>query len=183
MANLVYITNTSLDGYVEDESGAYDWTDPSEIFDVITNLVRPIRTYLYGRRLYATMSYWSAPLEAYPPVQREFARIWQETEKVVFSTTLTNAAALNTRVERSFDVEAVARLKRESAHDIGIGGAELAGVALTAQLVDECHLFVHPIIVGAGKPAFPRRLRYRLKLLSTASFKSGVIHLRYKLSG
>src|SRR5215471_8789291 len=147
MAKLIYITNTSLDGYVEDETGAFDWVNPDQVFDFITELLRPIGTYLYGRRLYQTMAYWDAPVEGYPPEHRDFAQVWQKAEKIVFSRTLTAATTRNTRVEREFDREAVRKLKRESEHDIIIGGAELASVALEADLVDECHLFLHPLIV------------------------------------
>jgi dihydrofolate reductase len=126
MSKLIYITNTSLDGYIEDETGSFDWGNADQVHDFITELVRPIDTHLYGRRLYETMAYWGAPVESYPSDQRAFAEVWQKTEKIVFSRTLTNTTTGNTRVERDFDVEAVRKLKRESAHDIFIGGAELA---------------------------------------------------------
>jgi dihydrofolate reductase len=181
MSKLIYITNTSLDGYVEDETGAFDWVDPDQVFEFITELVRPIGTYLYGRRLYETMAYWEAPVESSSPERREFARIWQKAEKIVFSRTLTGATTRNTRLERNFDVEVIRKLKRESEHDINIGGAELAGVALEADLVDECHVFVNPVIVGGGKPAFRAALRRNLELLETRRFDTGVIHLRYRV--
>ena len=181
MPKLIYITNTSLDGYVEDESGAFDWVNPDQVHAFITELLRPIGTYLYGRRLYETMAYWDAPVEGYPPEHRDFARIWQTAEKIVFSRTLTGATTRNTRVERDFDLEAIRKLKRESEHDINIGGAELAGLALEGDLVDECHLFVNPVIVGGGKPAFRVALRRNLELLETRRFDTGVIHLRYRI--
>jgi dihydrofolate reductase len=183
MSKLIYITNTSLDGYVEDETGAFDWVNPDQVFEFITELLRPMRTYLYGRRLYETMAYWDAPLEEYLPEHREFARVWQKAEKIVFSRTLTGVTARNTRVEREFDVEAIRKLKRESEHDIDIGGAELAGLALEADLVDECWLFLNPVIVGAGKPAFRPGLRRTFELLETRRFDTGVIHLRYRVRG
>lgn len=183
MSKLIYITNTSLDGYVEDETGSFDWVNPDQVFGFITELLRPIGTYLYGRRLYETMAYWEAPVEGYPPEHRDFAREWQKTEKIIFSRTLTGATTRNTHVERDFDVEAIRKLKRESAHDIGIGGAELAGLALEADLVDECHLFLNPVIVGGGKPAFRSALRRNLELLETRSFDTGVIHVRYRIRG
>jgi dihydrofolate reductase len=183
MSTLIYITNTSLDGYVEDATGAFDWVNPDQVFEFITELLRPIGTYLYGRRLYETMAYWGAPVEGYPPEHREFARIWQKAEKIVFSRTLTGATTRNTHIERDFDLEAIRKLKRESEHDIGIGGAELAGLALEADLLDECHLFLNPVIVGGGKPAFPDALRRNLELLETRCFATGVIHLRYRLRG
>ena len=181
MSKLIYITNTSLDGYIEDETGAFDWLNSDQVFDFITELIRPIGTYLYGRRLYQTMAYWDAPVEGYPPERREFARVWQKAEKVVFSRALTAATVRNARVERDFDPEAIRKLKRESPHDITIGGAELAGLALQADLVDECHLFINPMIVGGGKPAFRAALRRNLELLETRRFSTGVIHVRYRV--
>ncbi len=181
MSKLIYINNMSLDGYVEDENGAFDWIISQQVHEFITELVRPMGTYLYGRRLYETMAYWDAPLDSYPPEQRNFAEVWQKAEKIVFSRTLTGATTRNTRVEREFNVEAIRKLKQESEHDIHIGGAELAGFALAADLVDECHLFLNPVIVGGGKPAFRRALRRNLELLETRRFDSGVIHLRYRM--
>ena len=183
MSKLVYITNTSLDGYVEDETGAFDWGNPDQIHAFITELLRPFGTYLYGRRLYETMAYWEAPAEDCPLDHREFARVWQKAEKIVFSRTLTSATTRSTRIEREFDLEAVRRLKRESEHDINIGGAELAGFALEADLVDECHVFLHPVVVGGGKPAFRASLRRNLELLETRRFSTGVVHLRYRVRG
>jgi dihydrofolate reductase len=179
MSKLIYITNTSLDGYVEDETGAIDWVNPDQVHAFITELLRPIGTYLYGRRLYETMAYFGAPVETYPPERVDFARVWQKADKIVFSRTLTDATTGNTRVERDFDLEAIRKLKWESEHDISIGGAELAGLALEADLVDECHLFLNPVIVGGGKPAFRAGLRRGLELLETRRFSTGAIHLRY----
>jgi dihydrofolate reductase len=181
MSKLIYITNTSLDGYVEDETGAFDWVNPDQVFEFITDLLRPIGTYLYGRRLYETMAYWESPVEGSSPEHLEFARVWQKAEKIVFSRTLTGAMPRNTRVERDFDLEAIRKLKWESEHDINIGGAELAGLALEADLVDECHLFLNPVIVGSGKPAFRPPLRRNLELLETRRFDSGVIHAHYRI--
>ena len=183
MSKLIYITNTSLDGYIEDEAGAFDWGNPGPVHAFIAELVRPMETYLYGRRLYETMAYWDAPVEGYPSEYRDFARIWQKTEKVVFSRTLTATSTSNTRVERDFDLEAIRNLKRESEHDIGVGGAELAGLALEAGLVDECHLFLHPVILGGGKPAFRAGVRRNLELLETRRFDTGVIHVHYRVRG
>jgi len=182
MSKLIYITNTSLDGYVEDETGAFDWVNPEQVHAFITDLLRPIGTYLYGRRLYETMAYWEAPVEGAPPEHLDFAQVWQKAEKIVFSRTLPGATTRNTRVERDFDAEAVRKLKRESEHDIGIGGTELAGLALQADLVDECHLFLNPVIVGRGKPAF-RTASRNLELLETRRFSTGVIHVHYHVRG
>jgi dihydrofolate reductase len=181
MSKLIYITNTSLDGYVEDETGAFDWVNPDQVHAFITELLRPMGIYLYGRRLYETMAYWDGPVEGYPPERRDFARVWQKADKIVFSRTLAGPTTRNTRVEREFDLEAIRKLKRESEHDIDIGGAELAGLALDADLVDECHLFVNPVVVGGGKPAFPTAVRRDLELLETRRFSTGVVHARYRV--
>jgi dihydrofolate reductase len=181
MSNLIYITNASLDGYIEDETGAFDWVSSDLVHAYITELLRPFGTYLYGRRLYDTMAYWEAPVEGYRPEHRDFARIWQKGEKIVFSRTLTGATTRNTRVERDFDLAAVRKLKGESEHDISIGGAELAGVALEADLVDECHLFVNPVIVGGGKRAFRAGVRRNLELVETRRVSPEVIHLHYRV--
>jgi dihydrofolate reductase len=183
MSKLIYITNTSLDGCIEDETGAFDWINPDQVHAFITDLLRPIGTYLYGRRLYQTMAYWDAPVEGYPPEHRDFAQVWQKAGKIVFSRTLTSATTRNTRVEEHFDVDAIRKLKRESQHDITIGGAEAAGLPLEANLVDECQLFLHPVIVGGGKPAFRPSLRRNLELLETRRFDTGAIQLHYRVRG
>ena len=182
MSKLMYVTNTSLDGYVEDQTGAFDWGNSDQVFEFITELMRPVGTHLLGRRLYETMAYWDAPeIEGYPPEHRDFARVWQKAQKIVFSRTLAGTATRGTRFERNFDPEVIRRLKVESGHDIYIGGAELAGLAIEADLVDECHLFLNPVIVGDGKPAFPATLRRNLELLETRSFSTGVIHVHYRI--
>ena len=183
MSKFIYITNTSLDGYVEDETGGFDWINPDQVHDLVTELLQPIGTFLYGRRLYETMAYFGAALEGYPPEHVDFARMWQKAEKIVFSRTLTGVTTPNTRVERSFDLEAIRRLKGESEHDISIGGAELAGLALEADLLDECHLFINPVIVGGGKPAFRAALRRSLELLETCGLRTGVVRVHYRIRG
>ena len=182
MSKLVYITNMSLDGYIEDKNGAIDWGNPDQIHAFITELVRPIGTHLYGRRLYETMAYWDGPLESLPDEHRDFGRVWQTAEKIVFSRTLSTPTTRNTRIEREFGSEAIQKLKRESSRDIMIGGAELAGLAFEADLVDECHLFVHPVILGGGKPAFRSTLEPSLELLETRRFRTGVAYLRYRVA-
>ena len=180
MSKLVYITNTSLDGYVEDANGAIDWSNPEQIFDFITGLLQPFGTYLCGRRMYETMAYWDVPdLDGYPPEQREFTRVWQKAQKIVFSKTLAQTPVGYARVERDFDRDTIEKLKRESTQDITVGGATLAGLALEAGLVDECHLFVHPVVLGGGKPAFAAGLRRNLQLLETRRFDTGVVYLHY----
>jgi dihydrofolate reductase len=180
MGKLIYITNASLDAYIEDAAGAFDFGNPDQVFDFITELMRPVGTHLLGRRLYETMAHWDGPVEGYPPEQREFARVWQNAEQIVFSRTLTDAPKRSGRVEREFDPEAIRKLKREAPHDLFIGGAELAGLALASGLIDECHLFLHPLIVGGGKPAFRTALRQNLELMDKRSFRSGAIHLHYR---
>jgi dihydrofolate reductase len=181
MSKLIYIASTSLDGFIEDDAGGFGWIVSDGVHEFITELVRPIGTYLYGRRLYETMAYWDTmQIGEYPPEHRDFARVWQKAEKIVFSQTLTGLAIRNARIEREFEPETIRKLKRETEHDINIGGAELAGRAIEADLLDECHLFINPAIVGAGKPAF-RALRRDLELLETRRFSSGVIHAHYRV--
>jgi dihydrofolate reductase len=182
MAKVHYITNMSLDGYIEDDAGDFSWINPEQVFDFITDLLRPVGTYLYGRRLLETMAGWDSPVDDFPLERREFARVWQQHQKIVFSRTLTGAPTQNTRVEQNFDAEAMRKLKRDSKHDLGIGGAELAARALEAGLIDECHLFVNPVIVGAGKPALRTGSQRNLDLLETRRFDTGVVYLRYAVS-
>ncbi|WP_042426191.1 dihydrofolate reductase family protein [Streptacidiphilus anmyonensis] len=182
MARLIYSAIASLDGYVEDEKGEFGWAAPDEeVHAAVNDLERPIGTYLYGRRMYETMASWeTAGLGADDPaVAREFAELWRAAEKVVYSRTLGTVATARTRIERDFDPAAVRRMKEESPHDLTIGGAELAGRALAAGLVDEVQLFLHPVSVGGGKPALPRGVRLRLELLAERPFHGGVFHLRY----
>lgn len=181
MGKLIHITSASLDGYVEDADGSLAFANPVGVFEFITDLIRPMETYLYGRRVHETMAYWDAPLESYPPEQRDFAQVWQKAQKIVFSRTMTQVATRNTRIERNFDPEPIRTLKRESAHDIDIGGAELAGVALQAGLLDELHLFVNPVILGGGKPAFPPGVCRNFELLETRRFDTGVVQLHYRI--
>jgi dihydrofolate reductase len=180
MAKLIYGTNTSLDGYIEDADGRFDWSEPVEEEHVFINeLFRPVATHLYGRRLYEVMSVWESPDPAWPEYMQPFAEIWQTADKVVFSRTLESASTAKTRIERSFDPEVIRRLKSTSAADLLIGGAELAGHAIRAGLVDEYHLFVAPVILGGGKPWLPADVRLDLELLDERRFSSGVVYLRY----
>ena len=185
MAKLVYAAITSLDGYVEDEEGSFDWSAPDEELHAFVNeLERPIGTYLYGRRMYETMVFWETagtePDE--PPVFRDYAEIWRAGEKVVYSRTLQTVSSAKTRIEREFDRDAVRQLKQSSEADIAIGGAELAGHAFGAGLVDECHLFLCPIVVGGGKRALPDNVRAQLELLEERRFGNGVVHVHYRVS-
>lgn len=186
MARLVYSFIASLDGYVEDAGGSFDWAAPGEDAHAFVNeLTAPLGTYLYGRRMYETMAVWETEpaLAEGSPVTAEFAAIWQAAEKVVYSGTLTEAATRRTRIEPRFDAEAVRALKRAAGSDLGIGGAELAAQALAAGLVDECQAFVAPVAVGGGKRALPDGLRLDLELTDQRRFESGMVHLRYDVRG
>jgi dihydrofolate reductase len=183
MANLIYSPIASLDEYVADENGNFEWAAPDEeVHAFVNDLERKIGTYLYGRRLYEVMLYWeNPPAEGDVPfVERDYTRIWQAAEKIVFSRTLTKASTAKTRIEKTFDPAAIRRLKEQSPRDISIGGAELAGQAIKAGLVDEIHLFLHPIVVGGGRRALPDGARVRLELLDQRRFASGVVHLHYR---
>ncbi|PKO13750.1 MAG: deaminase [Chloroflexi bacterium HGW-Chloroflexi-10] len=183
MAKLIYVANTSLNGYTEDKDGKFDWTDPSEeYFRFITNLVRAMRTHLLGRRMYESMMVWETDpnLAADSPLTQDFAQIWQAAEKIVYSKTLAAAATRNTQIERNFNPEAIKQLKKTVQHDILIGGPELAAHAFQSGLIDECHLFIIPIIVGGGKSALPDNLRLELELLEERRFGNGVVYLRYR---
>jgi dihydrofolate reductase len=180
MAKLIYATNTSLDGYIEDADGSFDWSEPvEEEHAFINNLLRPVGTHLYGRRLYDVMSVWESPDPGWPQYMQEFATFWQAADKVVYSTTLQSATTARTRIERSFDAEAVRRLKATASADMIVGGAELAGHAIREGLVDEYQVFVAPIILGGGKPWLPADIRLNLQLLEHQRFSNGVVYLRY----
>ena len=185
MGKLIYSAIASLDGYVEDREGKFDWARPDEeVHAFVNDLERPIGTYLYGRRMYETMVFWENPPTETdePAVFRDYAGIWRAAEKIVYSRTLRTASSARTRIEREFDPEAVRRLKQSSGADISVGGAELAGRALGKGLVDECHLFLCPIVVGGGKRALPDNVRARLELLDERRFRNGVVHLHYRLT-
>ncbi len=185
MANLVYSAVTSIDGYVADEDGKFDWAAPDdEVHAFINDHERSIGTYLYGRRLYQVMLYWeSLDTVGQSEVSRDFAEIWRAADKVVFSTTLAKVASARTRLERRFDPAAVRRMKAESSSDISIGGPSLAATAIRADVVDEVHLFVTPVAVGGGTPAMPPHARWRLELVDQRRFGNGVVHLHYRSAG
>jgi len=182
MARLIYSAIASLDGYVEDERGNFDWAAPDEeVHAFVNDLERPIGTYLYGRRMYETMAVWET-MQDDAPEMRDFAELWRAAEKVVYSTTLTEVTTSRTRRERAFEPDSVRALKADAASDITIGGPGLAGHALAAGLVDECHLFLHPVSVGGGTPALPVGVRVKFELLSERRFTSGAVHLRYRVT-
>ena len=183
MANLIYVANTSLDGYTEDKDGKFDWTEPSdEVFRFITNIVRATRTHLYGRRMYETMLVWETDpnLAAQSPLMRDFAQVWQAADKIVYSRTLKTISTRKTQLEQTFDPEVIRQLKAASEHDLLIGGPELAAHAFRAGLIDECHLFIAPILVGGGKSALPDNVRLKLELLAERRFRNGTVFLRYR---
>ena len=185
MARLHYLTLCSLDGYIEDEDGGFGWAEPSEeVHAFVNDLVRPVGTHLYGRRMYETMAAWETDpslAAARDGVFGDFARLWQGADKVVYSTTLAgDPPTRRTRVERAFEAETVRAMKASATADLMIGGAALAGEALRAGLVDECHLFLVPVSVGGGKPALPRRARVDVELLDHRRFANGTVYLRYR---
>jgi dihydrofolate reductase len=182
MAKLIYSAIMSLDGYIEDEGGLFDWAAPDEeVHAFVNDLERPIGAYLYGRRMYEVMSVWEHP-EAFAdeaPVAQDFATIWQAADKIVYSRTLTAVASARTRIERAFDPVAIRGMKEQAQRDLSVGGPGLGAQALRASLVDECQFFLTPILVGGGKPALPSQMRVKLDLLDERRFSSGVVYLRY----
>ena len=185
MSELIYIANVSLDGYIEDAHGNFDFTTPSdEYFEFITDLMRSAGTYLYGRRLYEAMAVWETDptLAAQSELRSEFARAWQAANKVVYSTTLNEVSTAKTQLERDFAPDAVRALKASAAADLTVGGANLAAHAFRAGLVDECHLFICPVFVGAGKAALPLDMSADLELLDERRFGSGTVYVRYRVA-
>jgi dihydrofolate reductase len=182
MAKLIYSAITSLDGYIEDEDGKFDWAEPDEeVHTFVNDLHRPVGTYLLGRRMYEVLVYWETiDVADQPPYIRDFAEIWQAADKTVYSKTLPEVSSARTRIERDFDPVAVRRMKAAAGRDLTVGGPGLAAHALKAGLVDEVHLFVSPVVVGGGKQALPDKVRIGLELLDERRFGNGVVHLRYR---
>ena len=183
MAKLLYSAIASLDGYVADEEGTFDWAMPSEELHAFVNdLERPIGTYLYGRRMYEVMSFWADPpdLASEPRVMRDYASIWQAADKVVYSGSLDAVSTSRTRLERAFEPDAIRAMKADATRDLSIGGPTLAAHAFRAGLVDECHLFLTSVIVGGGTRALPDHVRLGLELLDERRFADGVVHLHYR---
>jgi len=183
MAKLIYSGITSLDGYVADEDGNFDWSVPDEeVHTFVNDLERPVGTYLYGRRMYEVMVAWETvhTLADQPPFVQDFAGIWRAADKIVYSKTLQTVSSARTRIERDFDPEAVRQMKASAGRDITVGGPDLAAQALKAGLVDECHLLVTPIVVGGGKQFLPDDVRLKLELLDERRFGNGVVHLHYR---
>ncbi len=185
MGTLIHAANISLDGFLEDDAGAFDWSVPDEEVHAFWNEhERGIGTSLYGRRMYETMRVWADDdwLADEPAVVREYADIWRDTDKIVYSSTLTEVSTERTRIERRFDPEAVRGLKETSERDLSIGGIGIATEAFRHGLVDECVLLVCPVLVGGGKPALPRGVRADLELLDHRRFGNGVVGLRYAVT-
>jgi dihydrofolate reductase len=183
MAKLIYSMLASLDGYVEDPSGKFEWAAPdAEVHAFANELERTVGTHLYGRRMYETMRFWEDPpeLAEQPQHIREYAAIWQAADKVVYSRTLREVSSARTRIEREFDADAVRRLKAEAASDVSVGGPGLAGEAIAAGLVDEYHLLFVPVLVGGGKRALPDDVRADLELADERRFGNGTVYLRYR---
>ena len=182
MARLIYSAIASFDGYIEDASGDFTWAAPDdEVHAFVNDRERDIGTYLYGRRMYDTMRFWeTASTDAsQAEVSRDYAKIWRSADKIVFSTTLRQVTTERTRLEPLFDAERIRQLKADSERDLSIGGPDLAGQAIAAGLVDEVSLFLHPIAVGAGKPALPVASPFRVDLQEERRFRSGVVYVRY----
>lgn len=185
MGKLIYTAITSLDGYTADPSGNFDWSAPDdEVHTFVNDLERPIGTYLMGRRLYDVMVAWETMHlndDDQPAVMRDYTAIWQAAEKVVYSGTLTEPASRRTRIERTFDVDAVRALKESSSANISIGGPTLAAQALAAGLVDELQLFISPVVVGGGLRFLPDDLQLTLELHDDYQFRNGVAYLAYRI--
>lgn len=185
MAKLIYVSNVSLDGYIEDEHGNFDWTAPNDaVFAFVTDLVRSVGTHLYGRRMYDTMAVWETDpaLAAQSELMGEFANVWQAAEKVIYSTTLDAVPTAKTKLERNFDPDSVRAMKTSATSDLMVGGPNLAAHAFKAGLVDECHLFIVPVLVGGGKPSLPIGTRTELELLDERRFGNGVVYLRHRVA-
>jgi dihydrofolate reductase len=185
VAKLIYLTLASLDEYIEDEGGKFDWAEPTEdVHTFVNDLLRPVGTHLYGRRMYETMVYWESPpnLADQPSYVQDFARIWQQADKIAYSRSLPAVSSAKTRLEREFDPEAIRQMKATQGSDLSVGGAELAAQAIEAGLVDEYHLFLVPVIVGGGKRAFPDSgVRVNLELLDERRFRDGTAYIHYRM--
>ena len=183
MANLIYSAIASLDGYVADKGGGFEWAQPDEeVHAFINELERPVVTYLYGRKMYETMLYWESAQSAieHTPVLREFALIWKAADKIVFSRALKSVSSRKTRIESKFDPARIRQLKERTGGDMAIGGASLASTAIRVGLVDEWHLFIVPVIVGGGRRALPDGFDQKLELLEERRFGNGTVFLRYR---
>jgi dihydrofolate reductase len=189
MGKLIYLITTTLDGYVADESGNFDFTMPSEeVHAFINDTVRSTGTFLFGRKMYETMKVWdqiptegtSGPMDGPSPAMNDFAKIWRAASKIVYSTSLSEVTTADTTLERSFDPSAIQKLVTESDKDFGIGGPHLAAQAIKAGIVDEYHQFVAPVIIGGGNFWLPKGVKTKLKLVDMRKFKNGTVYLQYR---
>ena len=183
MGRLVYLGIMSLDGYVVDADGRFDWSTPDEeVHAFVNDLERSVGTYLYGRRLYDVMSAWEDPalVDGEPEVMQDYAQIWRGADKIVYSTTLTEPRTARTRIERTFDPDAVRELVAAADQDVAIGGPTLAAGAVRAGLVDEYQMLLSPVVVGGGTRYLPDDVRLDLELLDERRFAGGVVYLRYR---
>jgi dihydrofolate reductase len=186
MAKLIFAAITSLDGYVADADGNFDWSMPSEeVHRFVNNLEAGIGTYLYGRRMYEVMRYWETAStgNGEESAEQEFAKLWQRADKIIYSGSLDETSTASTRLEREFDPVAIRQMKADVTRDIAVSGPTLAAEALRHGLVDECHLFLSPIVVGGGTPALPDNVWLQLELLDERRFDNGVVYLRYRVNG
>jgi dihydrofolate reductase len=183
VARLIYSAITSLDGYVADAAGNFDWAAPDdELHSFVNDLERPVGTYLYGRRMYEVMAFWETAhtLADQPAAIQDYARIWQAADKIVYSTKLEKTSTARTRLEREFDPDAIRRMKAQARTDISVGGPHLAAQAIKAGLVDAYHLFINPVVIGGGNPALPDGAHVKLDLMDEIRFESGVVYLHYQ---
>lgn len=186
MGKIIYSANMSLDGYIEDASGSFDWSVPDDdVHQFFNDLLRGIGTHLLGRRMYETMAVWETEpsLAEHSAVTADFAAVWQDADKVVYSTTLTEPNTTRTRIVRAFDADEVRSLKQASSADLLVSGPGLAAQALRAAVVDELHMVIAPVTVGSGKPAFPTDLRLDLEVLDQRRFRNGAVHVAYRVRG
>jgi dihydrofolate reductase len=193
MARLIYSATASLDGYINDAQGGFDFAAPdAEVHAFVNDREREIGTYLLGRRVYDVMTYWdTAPVDAPPAesgggsaaaeaaIMADYARIWGQIDKVVYSRSLETVTADRTRLERDFEPEAVRALKGAAHRDLSIGGAELAGQALAAGLVDLLRVYIAPVVVGGGTRLLPDGLHLELELVDQHRFTDGTVYLLY----
>jgi dihydrofolate reductase len=179
VSKLIYSAIASLDGYVADAGGRWDWSFPDrEVHAHVNDRSRPIGTQLYGRRMYEVLVAWET-MEDDDPLMQDFARIWHAADKIVYSSSLEAVASARTRIERAFDPDAVRQLKEAAGHDLSIGGPTIAAEAIRAGLVDECELYLSPVVVGGGTRALPDGVRWDLDLRDERRFANGVVYLRY----
>ncbi len=182
---LVYSATGSLDGYVAEPDGTFEFAYPDEELHTFVNEVHAtIGTLLIGRRSYELMEPWDTmDIATADPAEAQFARQWRETDKIVYSSTLPEVTFPRTRLERSFDPAAVADLKATSDRDVGIGGPELAGAAFDAGLVDEVWTFLVPTVIGGGAPMFASGTRLDLELIDQHRFGNGTVGMHYRVKG